>query len=160
VVTAFVRSARPPLIHGRVHPSVAARPYPQKTMFDGLLEDHETPLRAPTLRLAEERRADSATGRQRVVEWLMAREGAPDIETLLAELTRRPAWQARASCRGIDPDLFFPERGQSTDAAKAICAGRDVRSQCLETALTNGDRHGVWDGLSERGRRQLRRAVA
>ena len=27
-------------------------------------------------------------------------------------------WQERANCLGVDPDLFFPERGASTREAK------------------------------------------
>ena len=30
-------------------------------------------------------------------------------------------WHERANCLGVDPDLFFPERGASTREAKAVC---------------------------------------
>ena len=32
-------------------------------------------------------------------------------------------WQERANCLGVDPDLFFPERGASTKEAKSVCGG-------------------------------------
>ena len=32
-------------------------------------------------------------------------------------------WHERANCLGVDPDLFFPERGASTREAKAVCGG-------------------------------------
>jgi WhiB family redox-sensing transcriptional regulator len=35
-----------------------------------------------------------------------------------------------------------------------------VREDCLEYALANGEKFGIWGGLSERERRRLRRARA
>ena len=70
------------------------------------------------------------------------------------------AWQAQANCLGVDPDLFFPERGASTREAKEVCRGCVVRNDCLEYALDNGEKFGIWGGLSERERRRLRRQRA
>jgi WhiB family redox-sensing transcriptional regulator len=67
------------------------------------------------------------------------------------------AWQARANCAGVDPELFFPERGVSTREAKAVCRGCVVREECLEYALVHAEKFGIWGGLSERERRELRR---
>lgn len=69
-------------------------------------------------------------------------------------------WQTRANCLGVDPDLFFPERGASTREAKSVCSGCEVKADCLEYALTNGEKFGIWGGLSERERRRLRRQRA
>lgn len=69
-------------------------------------------------------------------------------------------WQEQANCLGVDPDLFFPERGASTKEAKGVCAGCEVRLDCLEYALSNGEKFGIWGGLSERERRRLRRQRA
>ena len=69
-------------------------------------------------------------------------------------------WQDQANCLGVDPDLFFPERGASTREAKEVCRGCVVREACLEYALTNGEKFGIWGGMSERERRRLRRARA
>ena len=69
-------------------------------------------------------------------------------------------WQERANCLGVDPDLFFPERGASTREAKAVCRGCEVRVECLEYALAHGEKFGIWGGLSERERRRVRRARA
>ena len=66
-------------------------------------------------------------------------------------------WQDGANCHGLDPDLFFPERGASTREAKEVCRGCVVREQCLEFALQNGEKFGIWGGLSERERRRIRR---
>ncbi len=81
-----------------------------------------------------------------------AREGGPEPE----ELT----WQRLANCLGVDPDLFFPERGASTREAKEVCRACVVRVDCLEYAITNGEKFGIWGGLSERERRRIRRARA
>jgi WhiB family redox-sensing transcriptional regulator len=70
------------------------------------------------------------------------------------------SWQLYANCLGVDPDLFFPERGASTKEAKAVCRACVVREDCLEYALENSEKFGIWGGLSERERRKLRRARA
>jgi WhiB family redox-sensing transcriptional regulator len=69
-------------------------------------------------------------------------------------------WQERANCLGVDPDLFFPERGASTREAKSVCRGCEVRLECLEYALSHGEKFGIWGGLSERERRRVRRERA
>jgi WhiB family redox-sensing transcriptional regulator len=69
-------------------------------------------------------------------------------------------WQENANCLGVDPDLFFPERGASTREAKAVCRGCEVRMDCLEYALAHGEKFGIWGGLSERERRRVRRQRA
>jgi WhiB family redox-sensing transcriptional regulator len=70
------------------------------------------------------------------------------------------AWQDYANCLGVDPDLFFPERGASTREAKEVCRGCVVRDDCLEYALQNGEKFGIWGGMSERERRRIRRQRA
>lgn len=68
-------------------------------------------------------------------------------------------WQDDANCLGVDPDLFFPERGASTRKAKEVCRGCFVRADCLEFALQNNEL-GIWGGLTERERRRIRRQRA
>lgn len=70
------------------------------------------------------------------------------------------AWQADALCAQTDPEAFFPEKGGSTREAKKVCDGCEVRSQCLDYALANDERFGIWGGLSERERRKLRKAAS
>lgn len=70
------------------------------------------------------------------------------------------SWQDYANCMGVDPDLFFPERGASVREAKEVCKSCVVREDCLEYALSNGETHGIWGGLSERERRRIRRQRA
>ena len=82
-----------------------------------------------------------------------------DILTTLYGRQER-SWQLQANCMGVDPDLFFPERGASTREAKEVCRGCVVREDCLEYALANGEKFGIWGGMSERERRRVRRARA
>jgi WhiB family redox-sensing transcriptional regulator len=67
------------------------------------------------------------------------------------------SWQEKALCAETDPEAFFPEKGGSTREAKKICTGCEVKAECLEYALANDERFGIWGGLSERERRRLRR---
>ena len=80
-----------------------------------------------------------------------------DIRALMSG-SETSGWQARANCMGVDPDLFFPERGSSTREAKEVCRGCVVRVDCLEFAIANGEKFGIWGGMSERERRRVRRA--
>jgi WhiB family redox-sensing transcriptional regulator len=66
-------------------------------------------------------------------------------------------WQERALCAQTDPEAFFPEKGGSTREAKRVCTSCEVRAACLEYALSNDERFGIWGGLSERERRKLKR---
>ena len=67
------------------------------------------------------------------------------------------SWQDRALCAQTDPEAFFPEKGGSTREAKQVCLSCEVRAECLEYALGNDERFGIWGGLSERERRKLKR---
>ena len=66
-------------------------------------------------------------------------------------------WQERALCAQTDPESFFPEKGGSTREAKKVCLSCEVRVECLEYALANDERFGIWGGLSERERRRLKK---
>lgn len=81
-----------------------------------------------------------------------------DASHLLAELVHRPAWQADAACRGLGTSKWFPGRGEPLDPAREVCAGCPVSVECAAFAVDAGPLLvGVWSGLSDRGRRQLRR---
>ena len=66
-------------------------------------------------------------------------------------------WQERALCAQTDPEAFFPEKGGSTREAKRVCMSCEVRVQCLDYALENDERFGIWGGLSERERRRVKK---
>ncbi|MFK4145003.1 WhiB family transcriptional regulator [Streptomyces sp. NPDC004065] len=68
-------------------------------------------------------------------------------------------WQTQALCAQTGADFFFPEPGSSVREAKRICAMCEMRPACLEYALANDERFGVWGGLSEKERLALRRVT-
>lgn len=71
-------------------------------------------------------------------------------------------WADEGICRQVDPDLWFAEVGDSGSVkkAKAVCGGCPVQAPCLEYALTNKERFGVFGGKSERERRKILDAMA
>jgi len=92
--------------------------------------------------------------------WMMSTTSIDQSLPDLSELLGRPAWMARAACKGQDPALFFPSLGANAAKARAICATCSVRQECLSYALADSESSGVWAGLSERERRKLARSVA
>ena len=66
-----------------------------------------------------------------------------------------PDWYEHAECRGAPPELFFPERGESTKPAKEMCTVCPVSVECLAWALDHREKFGVWGGTSERERRRM-----
>jgi WhiB family redox-sensing transcriptional regulator len=69
-------------------------------------------------------------------------------------------WRDSGGCLELDPAVFFPDPGVSSAAALSACARCVVRDRCLEWALANDIRFGIWGGLTEDERRALRRAVS
>ena len=80
-----------------------------------------------------------------------------DARTLCRLALQPDEWMRDARCRCVDPSLFFPERGESTREARETCRGCVVRAECLDAALVNREKFGMWGGTSERERRVLRR---
>jgi WhiB family redox-sensing transcriptional regulator len=74
-------------------------------------------------------------------------------------------WRHRAKCKNEDPELFFPvgsgpaALAQTADAV-AVCRRCPVASDCLAWALATGQDDGIWGGMTEDGRRLLRRPDA
>ena len=71
-------------------------------------------------------------------------------------------WQDDAACREYPGDFWYAEKHkagaqQLLREGKAICAECPVRAECLEYAVINNERYGVWGGLSPRQRQPLRR---
>ncbi|MEU7156023.1 WhiB family transcriptional regulator [Streptomyces chrestomyceticus] len=67
--------------------------------------------------------------------------------------------------RAEDPELFFPvgDTGSAlaqVGVAKAVCRRCPVMGTCQDWALTTGEEWGVWGGLSEEERRNIRRRWA
>lgn len=69
-------------------------------------------------------------------------------------------WREFALCRGMDPDIWYPDRGTTTDEtrqAKAVCEQCPVREACLEYALLAHEDRGIWGGQSAKERRAIAR---
>jgi WhiB family transcriptional regulator, redox-sensing transcriptional regulator len=71
-------------------------------------------------------------------------------------------WRAAGACLSADPDLFFPIATGTLAAlqikeAQRICAGCQVRKQCLDFAMRSGETHGVWGGTTPEERIRVRR---
>jgi WhiB family redox-sensing transcriptional regulator len=95
-------------------------------------------------------------------DWFVdpVRLGVPGVRKQVLEEEDALAWQADALCAQTDPEAFFPEKGGSTREAKKICTTCEVKAQCLQYALQNDERFGIWGGLSERERRKLRKQAS
>lgn len=76
-------------------------------------------------------------------------------------LTPEPAraWLENAPCKA-DPDAMFPGTdSHDIEYAKSFCRRCPVIDACRQWALDTGEQNGVWGGLSEAERRNLRRAA-
>jgi WhiB family redox-sensing transcriptional regulator len=71
----------------------------------------------------------------------------PTVASILADILRRPAWQADAACRGVGPDVFWTGRGGDNKPAKALCALCPVVGECRDYAAEIGAEGGVWAGV-------------
>lgn len=82
-----------------------------------------------------------------------------DLETFLSDYRERE-WIKRAACRGMDTNIFFPERGDNAavELAKSVCNQCAVRDQCREYG--DMERYGFWGGVSVRKRSRARGAQA
>lgn len=108
---------------------------------------------------------ESAGGLRRGVDRALIERFSPTgtilrmlIDTITTITSPDLDWQQEALCAQTGADFFFPEPGSSVREAKRICGMCPIRSACLEWALDNDERFGVWGGLSEKERLELRRA--
>jgi WhiB family transcriptional regulator, redox-sensing transcriptional regulator len=71
-------------------------------------------------------------------------------------------WRDHASCRLMDPELFFPPAIvgvtlTEVEDAKAVCHACPVQDSCLQFAFETKQEYGIWGGTTEDDRRRLRR---
>lgn len=72
-----------------------------------------------------------------------------------AHMREEDGWEERAACRGADVELFFSVEEEFQKQALEFCARCEVRSECLETAISNREMYGIWGGMLESERRSL-----
>ncbi|MEZ7962068.1 MAG: WhiB family transcriptional regulator [Ilumatobacter sp.] len=73
-------------------------------------------------------------------------------------------WRSQAACQGEMGNAFYPPLSSERRAirlarerrAKQVCASCGVQTACLEQALDNGERYGIWGGLTDLERKHLR----
>jgi WhiB family transcriptional regulator, redox-sensing transcriptional regulator len=80
----------------------------------------------------------------------------------MGAVLRADDWDMLAACRG-QTDVMFPERGESSAPAKALCAVCDVFLECRSYALSpeanaGSPLEGVWGGMSKGERMAAMRA--
>lgn len=97
---------------------------------------------------------------RREINELLAGTRGRDVLNLLAP----PEWTRDALCAQVDPEIFFPGKGESAVQARRICAACTVTDECLEFALRyesgeNGTYAygtvGIYGATSPRQRRKL-----
>lgn len=84
-------------------------------------------------------------------------------DLLKPPITTNWDWQLAAACRGMDVDAFYHpprERNRRRERriaqAKTICDQCPVITQCRRHALEAREPYGIWGGLSEQERADIR----
>jgi WhiB family redox-sensing transcriptional regulator len=68
-------------------------------------------------------------------------------------------WRKHAACSGLDTQWWFAEHNPKANAyARKVCGACPVREDCLEFALNNNIRFGLWGGVPESKRSRIRGA--
>ena len=84
----------------------------------------------------------------------------------MTQLGSSPEWFRHAACAGDDGNVYYPEPvglGRGTippDYRPALVVCRNVcrvRAECLDHALVNDERFGVWGGTTPEDRLRIRR---
>ena len=86
------------------------------------------------------------------------------MSELLPSAEARPeaavnTWRSEANCRNSDPDMFFPESKDRryAEEALAVCYGCEVKEDCLDHAIENDEKYGIWGGMTPEARKKLSR---
>lgn len=72
------------------------------------------------------------------------------------------SWKKLAACKDHpNPEIFFPEKGYCSNGkdAKEICKSCVVRVECLDFALRNFERFGIWGGMNLKERQAYKRKL-
>ena len=66
-------------------------------------------------------------------------------------------WKADARCRGIDVAVMYADEEDPAGVAtaKALCAVCPVREECLEHAIAEREKLGIWGGTTPRERQRI-----
>lgn len=98
----------------------------------------------------------------RIVTRAIQITGHPTAQTLISPLDDKPTlenWREFGECLQYFPEMFFPEKGESTKDAKTACGKCAVTAFCLQYALDTNQKSGVFGGLSPRERKKLQKQL-
>lgn len=74
-------------------------------------------------------------------------------------LFNQELWMSSALCsRHDEKELWFSDRPEDIERAKSVCGVCFVKTECLEYAVTEKIREGVWGGYDEGERVRLSRS--
>lgn len=68
-------------------------------------------------------------------------------------------WKLEGLCTPGEDEKFFSRMGIRDDEARAVCAKCPVITQCLNWALNNNEKFGVWGGMGRDDRAAIRRLL-
>lgn len=68
-------------------------------------------------------------------------------------------WASRASCAGMDPNLFFADKGGTFNEARETCHICPVVFDCLMYAIKTHQRFGLWGGMTYKQRTRFARSI-
>lgn len=88
---------------------------------------------------------------------MVTNRNTPIGERLSEIALTSPAWFQEAVCASVGGDMWFPEPGQNyfLHEAQRICRSCPVQVECLEWALAEGEKFGVYGGLTAKQREEL-----
>lgn len=69
-------------------------------------------------------------------------------------------WRCQASCRGMEPELWFPKTKGEALFGTDICKRCPVQEQCITWAEGHGEMLGTWGGVSQWQRRTPKKRSA
>lgn len=82
----------------------------------------------------------------------------PELDALVTTQLANEAWMLDGACVGADPEWFFPtpQDRSGNKRAIAICKTCPVRTRCLDWSLRTDSTWGIYGGLTEAQRRQIK----
>lgn len=80
------------------------------------------------------------------------------FDAAVARSTPPVATQPDRACNGVDTRIFFPEKGETSKAARQICGLCPHRAPCLEWAIETQQAFGVLGGTGPEERERLIKA--
>lgn len=75
------------------------------------------------------------------------------------ELANDAPWTDMALCQQVDPEMFFPNKGDKETSydAQRVCKECPVMAECLEAAIARNEQFGIWGGMTFNQRQSERR---